>query len=113
MMDALDARQWLLRFRIGDPIKTLFKPQFDVDRDLIPGLLQLILRVQAPDADGTRGVITVTLLRALNPDIDMKRLHLLMRQMLHEILMHEADESIYVDDVKAFDPHTHTQRRDA
>ncbi len=121
----IDLASIVSRFEIGDPIKSLFRPKFDIFPnynfatsypDRRP-MTVLRLTVYAPDAYGKLGVIPVNTERSFFAE-DMEHmtedyfLHL-MREMLHTMLKHEADEAILFEGRRIFDPHKPGNRSNA
>jgi hypothetical protein len=110
----VDVREVVKRFEIGDPIKSLFNPRFDLLPDIAEdahpygkSAARLRLTIHAPDAYGKLGVIPVQTDRFFYPDEmrDEKYLCELMRGMLKNVLAHEVDEAIQFDGSRIFDPH--------
>lgn len=102
-------------FKIGEPLQSLFHPVFTHKyEERYSGYphggvaATLKLEIQAPDAYEQRGTIPIiTERRFYREDMDERRILELMRQMLHSILIHEADESIHYAGERIFDPHKH------
>lgn len=106
------------KFEIGDPLKTLFNPSFSLCFSFARGEQILItLQMSAPDALGRHPVAPVQMQqefppRLLHPDIYdpdhyEKLIADFLREMLHYMMKHEADESIKFAGRRVYDPHDH------
>lgn len=101
----MDIKSAVQRFEIGEPLKSLFKPRFRVSEDrMLHGSTRLDLVCFAPDAYGGP-VIEINLQRIIDGIQNEERLFYEMRHMIHDMLLHEADEAILVDGRRVFDPH--------
>lgn len=95
------------RFKIGEPIQSLFHPRFSIKDNVKTRGVTISLMLYAPDTYNPDHVLTVQLDKLYakeeieNDEYMVRRL----RAQLHEALIHEADEAITVDGVRLFDPH--------
>lgn len=113
-------------FQIGDPIKSLFRPIFQLEDSFDRAELFIRMSVSAPDAlerpkeaHQLEGRVRVNVCKLVPPRLlhaeiyDTDHYNLLvaqyLREILHTILIHEADESITVNGRKIFDPHKNDQ----
>lgn len=93
-------------FEIGDPIKSLFHPVFYVNF-ANAGVISISLSIRVPDALEAGKKIQVTMGKNFPRyyrDSEEYTINFL-RDFLHEMLKHEADESISVNGDRIFDPH--------
>lgn len=101
-------------FEVGEPMRSLFQPQFTMfrDEDITRAdhswnLFHIKLTAKAPDAYEKRGVIELECVNTMHMDeIDNHEMIVrAMRSMLHNLVLHEVDESILICGTRKFDPH--------
>lgn len=110
-MKMYDMREIVGQFKVGEPLKSTFHPQFSVTIwNYEPGTPKytvfLELHISAPDALGKlTGKIDVGLVKSLNCQTTKEVVHEMMRSMLQELFLHEIDESISCCGERIYDPH--------
>lgn len=109
-------KTFLSRFEICEPIKSLFSPVFQVVYSWSHDESQVSLMTTAPDSLGVRPQVGITLMKPIpkhllaSPSIYTPANYdqlasQFLREMIWQLLQHEADESIRLDGRQIFNPH--------
>lgn len=96
---------WCESFVVGEPVQTWLRPRFKVKGQ------RLVVRFTSINSDLPRWAARLLPFQAefiisLPVNCETERdFHLIMRDALHELLKHEADEAVRVRGEKSFNPH--------